>query len=450
MWLSLPVELQRQCLEALDVSTLKSFRLVSRPISWLATELLFSTLSLQPCDESAENIRHVVENEKLRLLVRTIVFNTSDDPYGSLYEEQGASPKPNFDFEQCLEKMTCFDNLREVRLKFARLCATPGHWPSLFGLEVVENIEFRTRILRQTFRPLAKAIREGELTFFDTLTIKNLQDHVAPEIYTSEDFATVLGKVRKLHLCIASEISESSPEDNIDFPGCHDMFNDDLVEHWLAPVKQQLTHLSLYATDCRWGFWPFCDLRGTHFPNLRSLSLGNHTIALEWQIDWILSHADTLKELYLDDCPIICVAKMAKEEVAPHWPDLEPIQATYHDTIDIHFKEFDLRWHQIFTRFRTGLPNLRHFAIGKGDLYEMQKFEERYELLSRLLGDRYYVFDILNEPSQWIGGGREYAARCEPIYGKNGVELSFPECDAEDYGALVALLELVISRALTC
>jgi len=53
------------------------------------------------------------------------------------------------------------------------------------------------------------------------------------------------------------------------------------------------------------GFFPKLDLRTIHFPQLRTLALGNYTFTHDWQLEWITSHALTLQNLYLDDCPIL-------------------------------------------------------------------------------------------------------------------------------------------------
>ncbi|PVH99865.1 hypothetical protein DM02DRAFT_487336, partial [Periconia macrospinosa] len=223
-------------------------------------------------------------------------------------------------FQRCLEKTEQFENLREFRLRFNCACINDYH--RHFETEVAETIRFRTQVLLLAFETLARGIRSQTLPHFDTLTLENLQDSVSTTVYASKSFATVLSRIKKLHLSIATEYDEAAPEETIEKPACHKMFTHDLINRWLLPVQHHLTHLSIYGTSCLWGFYPFCDLRRTHFPYLQSLSLGNYTIAHTWQIDWILSHSSTLQELYLDYCPLLTIARLTTKEVTPHWPDL--------------------------------------------------------------------------------------------------------------------------------
>ncbi|KAL4932109.1 uncharacterized protein BDV17DRAFT_288188 [Aspergillus undulatus] len=81
---------------------------------------------------------------------------------------------------------------------------------------------------------------------------------------------------------------------------------------WLKPTLATLEHLTLYST-LYIGFFPKCDLRPLHFPRLKTLALGNHTFCHDSQPQWILSHADTLTELYLDDCSIMWEAAVYNE-----------------------------------------------------------------------------------------------------------------------------------------
>lgn len=77
-----------------------------------------------------------------------------------------------------------------------------------------------------------------------------------------------------------------------------------LPSFWLRPMISNLEHLTLYS-NVYFGFYPKLDLHGVHFPRLKTLSFGKYTFAHDSQLEWILSHGDTLKELYLDNCPIL-------------------------------------------------------------------------------------------------------------------------------------------------
>jgi hypothetical protein len=77
-----------------------------------------------------------------------------------------------------------------------------------------------------------------------------------------------------------------------------------LPDVWLKPAQKNLTSLTIHSYDF-WGYMPKADLRSAHFPDLRVLELANFAFTHDWKLDWILSHAKTLEELILDDCPTI-------------------------------------------------------------------------------------------------------------------------------------------------
>jgi hypothetical protein len=419
----LPVELQRHCVRFLNSETLRVLRLVSKTALPLGTEYLFSTLNVLPTESSARNYINVLENATLNPLVRRVIFNTSENP-----EDPGQKESELLDsFEEAMHNVGRFPKLREIEVRFASECIREDGEDGLYGLakDVAETTTFRTEVLKSFFRGLNHA--EHPATTCDSLTIKNLQDWTDEEIYESENFQAVCKRLKRLHLQIATESDDASPENSIEKPGCHHGFTEDLPDRWLKPLQSQLTHLTIYGTECFWGMWPFCDLRGIHFPKLKSLALGNFTFVHDWQVDWILSHGHTLKELVLDDCPIVTVLDLDEAHIVPNWPDLPLIQG---DDYDCYIKYVDLRWHQVLHRFQYGLPHLTHFTLGQGDWSNQTMFEERYEMLPRSLPCRYYMFEHDVGPSQWIGGDRgNYYIGNE----------TFPECEKEDMEALTKL-----------
>ncbi|KAK0738125.1 hypothetical protein B0T18DRAFT_239557 [Schizothecium vesticola] len=79
----------------------------------------------------------------------------------------------------------------------------------------------------------------------------------------------------------------------------------------LAPdCTANLRTLALYQTTFHFGFAPKLDLRGTHFPRLRTLALGRYTFTHAWQLEWLGGHGGTLEEVYFDDYIVIYYAKL--------------------------------------------------------------------------------------------------------------------------------------------
>lgn len=450
MYSHLPVELQRECLQLLDVPSLKSLRLTSKSTLVLATEALFRIVNVLPNEESAEKYHYVLKNKKLKSLVRRVIFNTAEYPNETKELEQ-EEPQLPASYEAAMLQMGEFPRLKEVELKFARMCAVIRSYRSCN--EVRETEDFRAHVLQDLFFAGLNH-PEHPAVGVESLTIKNLQDATCDDVYESGDFQMVLSRLKELHLQIATEVEVAAPEHSINKRACHVMFNNDLFNRWLKPAQHQLTRLTIYGTDCLWGLYPFCDLRSVHFPRLKSLSLGNFTIVHDWQVDWILSHGPTLEELILDECPIITTLKFDQRIAELHWPDLQPFTSGRR-RFPKYWKDIDLRWHHVFPRFQSGLPHLRHFAIGRGNWHWQTMFEERYEMIPRIVPQRYYMFDGGIGPSQWVGhddysydrGKYTFSIYAGPD--RSTKEILFPTCNDEDMDALVALLDVVNARALS-
>lgn len=204
---------------------------------------------------------------------------------------------------------------------------------------------------------------------------------------------------------------------------------------WLKPTMGSIQKLSLYS-NLYWGFYPKLSLEGVHFPNLQSLALGNFAFFEDQQLDWILSHSSTLQDLYLDDCPILFQTRVMdaesdlakcpipKSRMKLQEPDQWRGAWLYH---------YPRRWSDYFASFGTGLPHLRHFAIGHSKAWDLEggmPLEKEQELIPALLQDRYMAFDGGLGPSQYLlryHGGNE----------------NWPLCDEEDREALKALCQKI-------
>jgi hypothetical protein len=441
--LQLPVELRRLCLESLEHerADLKNLRLINKELGVLASEILFRKVILNNTEESAEKFGGLLRS-LLNPLVHNVEINTSESPkIGGGGDSEGEADISE-SFLEVMRLIHEFLRLEEVELKFAEgvAAADTGGWDR----DVAETISFRTRIFEDLLPALRKADNVGNLT------IKNLQDYHDEGIFKCEDFIAVRDQLTRLHLQIATEYDEASPEESIRKPALHTGFGQDLPNIWLKSTSNQLTHLTLYGTECYWGIYPFVDFRDIPtFSRLKSLCLGNFTIAHNWQINWIVSHSATLEELIMDDCCIVPILRMKTTMAKTNFPDLAPSKLNHgRFRITVYWKEIFLRWHMVLDRFRTELQKLSHFVMGHGNWEDHRAFEERYELLSGIPKGRYAFFDWGIGPSQWIVGGSTYNETGYTFnHGRQERQyIEFPKCHEEDHKALMSLLVCVEGR----
>jgi hypothetical protein len=441
--LQLPVELRQHCIDFLDnTDALKAVRLVSKELSAVATETLFHTAVLRNEEESATCFCKVIHSS-LRALVRRVAIHTSDNPLLQYDGQEEADLQRGF--IKAFGALPQIENLREVELNFAVGCAVQDPEIGL-GQEVAETEDFRKTVLLALFQHLAKAEK------VEILSISNLQDAMPDEIFNNDNFRTVRSRLSKLALRITAEIYDAAPERSISMPALHCGFRDSLPDIWLKPMTSQLTHLTIYGSGCMWGVWPVTDFRKIPpFPRIKSLSFGNWTIAHDWQIEWILAHAPTLEELFLDNCPIVIALKMMGEEAQANFPDLEPDEVESNMFGESrYYKEIDLRWHHVLDRLRTGLPFLQRFALGSGNWDKSTEFHQRYALKSRMHESNYHLFDWGIGPTQWLEFDSWYGVPEDWTFGGVGDAIArtvrLPARD-EDHKALDALLEAVRCRA---
>lgn len=193
-----------------------------------------------------------------------------------------------------------------------------------------------------------------------------------------------------------------------------------------------LQKLSLYSS-LYWGFCPQANLEGIHFPNLKSLTLGNFSFYDDKQLDWILSHS-TLQELYLDDCPVLFyITVFDTEYELSRCPIAKSdMQRNKNDDRRLDYI-YPRRWHDYFTAIETGLPHLREFGFGINEAWDEYSlpFEKEKDIVPALRHHRYMAFDSGTGPYQFIGQMND-PDRYEPAGQR-------PTCDDEDRDALKAL-----------
>lgn len=375
--------------DQINLEALRNLRLTCKRISPLVSKHLFSRLILRPEKSNALKARAVLDDARLNPLVNTIYLQASLQIDGFRRRD---APEPSWDveIEEYFEletdnndgELAADDDDGELPATFKRMMRDIGLFRNLRRIELLydytvegltgeswtdarEDFEYREKF----FRKLLSAINHAEhpASKLNSLSIQNLQDCVNAETATSPGFMALLARLDELELLVLSE--EQDNEYEIQIPERHEFYSKQLKKYWLQPLSEigRLASLKLYGS-ISWGYLPKCDLRGLHFPNLRSLNLGNMTFTHEWQLEWILSHGGSLERLLLKNCPIIPDVELVWGIDPDGYPILpNPYPGTGRGRRVAGRSKYDSRWHDYFRDFRTKLPHLRHFAVTHGD-----------------------------------------------------------------------------------
>lgn len=282
-----------------------------------------------------------------------------------------------------------------------------------------------------------------------SLRILNLQDVVDVDVVTSKDSKAVLSRLDSLELNIASWYERGNLRDisrDIELPEQHVFFGRDLQKYWLEPLQDQLVHLKLGnigRTNTWWGYLPKCDFRGLHFPRLRSLTLDYMTFTHDWQLDWILSHGDTLTSLTLDNCPIVHGFWIGHTLDSENYPNLRLGEHLKWETEgeDVNYWTYDGRWHEYFRKMKDGLPCLKDFKLIRYTGHDSKVQEARYCIF---FSGGWNGVGQFHEPKR-----RKDSDGIFPmLYMEDHLRPKpwLPDCDDDDQRALDALMIAIKSR----
>ncbi|KAB8226523.1 hypothetical protein BDV33DRAFT_186595 [Aspergillus novoparasiticus] len=394
----LPGELVARAISHVDRSALKQLRQTCRTLSQFASRELFRAVRLFPDEESYERVRNISNDAVLRRV-------EWGDPDCTLTEP----------FKDAIMQLKHFPNVQSTVLRFDKNCCVDDDGVEMWRSEWPQPPTYREEVLRVFFSWLTSLdvpIKE--------LGIRNLQGRNIKDAEVRAMMAKMLPSLQSLRLNIATEHHEASPEEDLEFPEPHEFFAE-MPSAWLKPTMGSLEHLTIYC-DNYWGFFPKLDLNGIHFPRLKTLALGNFGFVQDSQVEWVISHAATLIELYLDDCTILYDKSQMEVRIRKDCPQLSK-----------HCRSYEKRWHDLFDAFRTGLPLLRHFRMGTTCWSEGMPFEKETKINIGLMNDRYMACYDGYGPSPYITGHHTYADD----------EKAAPECDEEDRNALRLLLQSI-------
>jgi hypothetical protein len=392
--LLLPPELWDSICSLLPKPSLSSLRLVSPKLNAIALPWSYREIRLEGFGNSAERFVKIAKSPRLRNLVRELTIDTSVGPDFS-YNCNDCFPYPT-EFLDALVYMHCFNSLSAIHLRFNQYCGQDDR----VGLVVEETYGFRYRVLDTVFHCIAgmwtvdkqmeiEEKTEDELEYYERtypedeftgsfsqamplkeLTIANLADCYDPDLASSDAFKKVISmpSLTNLKLFVTTEKNEDYDDSTAHYEEKYGFF-EFLPGTWLnQSISNNLTVLSLYARDY-WGWFPKIDFRSMKFPQLKILALGHYVFSHEWQIDWISSigrgdGGEGLRELYLDDCPILFQACQASplDESDPGYPILDSVLD--HEEPETH--KYTMRWSHVLSRWAASMGGLREFRIGHG------------------------------------------------------------------------------------
>ena len=406
---TIPAELLHHCAEYLDVATLKNFRLASRATSVIGVEYLFHTVVLNFNAESTERFGNVLESVTLRPLVKKIIINGAEGNCEKEWDEN--YNQIDTPWSLAIPKIAQLPSVCEVEMKFDDECDFDED--DYGGYK--QSYDYRVYYQKLFFAAVAESQN------VDSLTIDGLQDRATDNFGSEETCAKVLGKTKKLALMIVSGSTE--PSGQPDYSSLRSCISWRVPLFWLEPTQAHLTHLTL-SVDDEWGVLPFMDVQTIHFPNLKSLALGNYTVAHEMQVNWILRHGATLEELTLSNCAIIyAFYNFANYDF---WEDF------------VELRLIDLRWSDVFAMFKEKLQKLKHFRMANEPSRPTDyMISIQHRLPAMIQTERYKGYKDGGCPTPWMN---DISAWADDYPELEGITPPGEEQDAKDQEALDMLL----------
>ncbi|RDW73423.1 hypothetical protein BP6252_07330 [Coleophoma cylindrospora] len=397
----MPPEILRILINSTEQADLPSLRLTSKALSSPATARQFEKIHVTPFETSLASYTSIITDSNLSAYVRTVKFTTSEDPNDDDRSDANELELPE-DYENALTSVNQFPNLKGIEMEFSIVCSSPSE-ENWYLSSAAESIDFRFEVLKSLISALNSPQRSG----LRSLSLKNLQNFNDERLVNSPDFLATLSSLSELRLKIVTQYIDSSPENNWSLPEMHQFFKE-LPDVWLKPAAENLESLTIHA-DTYWGYIPKSDFRSLKFPKLRRLELGNYVFSHDWQLEWILSHGETLEELILDDCPIVSYTYNYGSVDDENYP-VNPLE----DTAESYQCEYTRSWSHFFTNMKEKLPKLKHFKMGSGDWDEGKNFDgAKWKHIglthhSKMPDDPYYGdesymgFDRGTGPSPWL------------------------------------------------
>lgn len=310
-------------------------------------------------------------------------------------------------WEECVNRISEFPSLTGVSIIYDRHGASSSTG-DFDDEEILHSREKRHAMLKRILQALGTQIKHLSLRHFQDIieapylgdlysTYRRAEFEKESELAFAADNAfreSILGGLETLQLSMVhmQPHGESGSTLNVRFSnggvGCleadilqvtdiHDCWKQ-FPSRWLLPATSSLKRLEIYS-DFPLGWYPKLDLRGVHFPKLESLALGHFIFSRDVQFDWIITHSQSLEELFFDNCSILYqIGHDAPPE--EHWLDGEGCPRFHrHNRQEVsHFASYATRWHGVFDLFSHSLTKLKAISFGSSPQWDFD-IPNRYD-----------------------------------------------------------------------
>uniref|UniRef100_A0A8H7NB28 F-box domain-containing protein n=1 Tax=Bionectria ochroleuca TaxID=29856 RepID=A0A8H7NB28_BIOOC len=404
-------------------------RLVCRQWNFLASRHLFHSLHLRHEPQWLERWNELMDKEVVQQCTKRVHIDTSPMPFKTrnrhwvIWQNQGVYPS----YTDALDRIIKLKNLTAVAFHYTKTCRTHE---DLYYEEDVETESTRVRNLLNFFNVLHRRMLETpDASPIRSLTIENLQNLILPDLVSSDAFRMIIRELHSLHLVVGEERNTLDSEMMLDLRRPERLgFEPHLQTHWIEPIADQLTSLTIMFQVC-WGAMPArFDTSRLHFPNLRVLHLGAYAIVHPNQFDWVL-RSRGIHTLRLDRCFIgshIRFNYNLRQQwgiETTGWVQLPRGAFGFGDEDDEVFT-FNGTWEDVFNSIREELPALTDFRFDY--IPEVEEVRETFLRRPDLMKNdkpyaaRYSAFD-----TGWCEG---WIANDGPMYfGDNNPSPSAPE-----------------------
>ncbi|KAK4198546.1 hypothetical protein QBC40DRAFT_331203 [Triangularia verruculosa] len=405
---------------AVKQEALLNARLVCRQWDALATKHLFRRIALMhnSNDPTFAKWNQIVSSPIVQSAageveiysIRPPGIHASCGGYGlerddDIWERWGDGEWP--EFLSAINGIAGLPNLGAVKIVFSQGCEGSDEKGDRW--EIVENFWTRMHTIENVFIAIlqrkalasAKDSSRSGITPITSLTIENLQNRrfedFDDDFLSTDIFRSVVEDITELRLQVTHEYTEYGPDYDIYMRERHE-FEPWLQKELLPCFASRLTSLHISFLE-NWGVAPgYFDGKGLHFPNLKSLTLGEYVVGHHDQFEWVLAHT-TLETLCLDRCVIVSYLHYNDDDIR-RWGNI-PTHDWKKVSGDERLYSFSGTWEQVFDRIRVGLHNLVQFRM-RNVVDQHSKLRTPDELGCRLTAERYVTFSSGICPSPWL------------------------------------------------